>query len=160
MIFDKAGNLYGLSIGGTIANGCYGTGCGAIWKIPASTLGGGSAPITTLVTIPASLLVATNMARDTHGRFYGVGQVNQNPGVAWEASAGRGGTYAIKAIHTFCSIHDPQNNCTDGYNPSSIIVGPSGALYGTTYSGGANPGCSKRRHWPCVRHRVQPEGSP
>lgn len=43
-----------------------------------------------------------------------------------------GGT--VTTVYSFCA----QQNCTDGYQPDSLVQGTDGNFYGTTASGGAN----------------------
>jgi len=131
-------NLYGTTTQGG-ANGRGGT----IFKI---TPGGVLTTLYSFCSQPnctdgsqpfAALVQATN------GDFYGTT-------AAGGASAGYDyGTVfkitpsgTLTTLHSFCSQGAPPN-CTDGYQlQGALIQATNGDLYGTTYSGGANPGYS------------------
>ncbi len=55
-------------------------------------------------------------------------------------AAGVGGAYAqtLTTLYSFCSITNIGDICTDGSNPSHLILGNDGNFYGATSSGGTN----------------------
>jgi len=66
------------------------------------------------------------------GNLYGMtlGGGSKNNGILFKITPGG----EFTELYRFCS----QTNCTDGDGPSALLVAPSGNLYGTTSSGGAN----------------------
>jgi uncharacterized repeat protein (TIGR03803 family) len=74
----------------------------------------------------------TGLIEASDGNYYGT---------TWQDGANSGGTvYKITpagkftVVYNFCS----QANCADGTEPSTLVEGSDGNLYGVTYGGGAN----------------------
>ncbi|HUI41875.1 MAG TPA: choice-of-anchor tandem repeat GloVer-containing protein [Terriglobia bacterium] len=129
------GNLYGTTAaGGANTTGCYGNGCGTVFKItPSGTL-------TTLhsfcsqstCTDGAEPSAALVQAAD--GNFYGTTPAGGAYGQGTVFKITPGGE--LTTLYNFCS----QSNCTDGAEPSAALVQATGgnfAFYGTTYAGGS-----------------------
>jgi uncharacterized repeat protein (TIGR03803 family) len=122
LVLAPSGNFYGTTAsGGT--NGGYGTffeitPAGHYTVLHSFTEAEGSYP---------TVMLAAN------GNFYGTTNfygANENSGTLFEITA-RG---TVTILHNFCS----ETNCTDGANPSSLLVQASnGNLYGATAYGGA-----------------------
>jgi len=123
LFMDASGDLYGTTfVGGKGSNG------GTVFKV--SQEGhervlhtfrgayGGSGPETSVVIDASGNLYGTTL--------YGVGR-------------GRGTVFEItpdgkeKVLHNFCT-----GDCSDGADPSDLIIDAKGNLYGTTYGGGIN----------------------
>jgi len=80
-------------------------------------------------SIPNGLVQATN--GDVYGTTGGGGA--NNAGTVFKIIPG--GT--LTTLYSFCS----QSGCSDGVNPQAgLVQATNGDLYGTTYTGGANPG--------------------
>jgi uncharacterized repeat protein (TIGR03803 family) len=79
----------------------------------------------------------SSLVQGPNGKFYGTttggGSTtlcpwSQGCGTVFEISAAG----QVTTIYNFCS----QSDCADGQDPSAVIVGPGGNLYGTTTDGG------------------------
>jgi uncharacterized protein YceK len=144
LIFDDAGNLYGITVLGGSGGGCVrGQGCGTafmlapngdgtwtesvIFNFPDYSQGGASWPVAGLV-------------RDGSGNLYGtlsIGGPNcyshQSPhecGAVFELTPNGDGTWTEKVLHYFVG--------TDGSWPEAgLIFDTAGNLYGTTVWGGS-----------------------
>lgn len=77
-----------------------------------------------------------NLTINASGNLYGVtnGRVPQENGVVFELSPAGGGAWKETVLRSFCQ----DENCVDGRGPNGLTMDSSGALMGTTYSGGAN----------------------
>jgi len=130
LIFDAAGNLYGMTSSGGINNN-YGT----VFELTPKAGGGwtekvvhhfnnykkGVGPQASLIFDGAGNLYGTTYAGGAFG-----------PGTVFELTPEAGGGWTEKVLHSF------NNNGNDGYNPlDSLVFDASGNLYGTTYGGGA-----------------------
>ncbi len=129
-IFDKAGNLYGVTFdGGTNLNG-------TVYELKAGSwteeilhsfnvsAGDGQSPQGSLVM-------------DSAGNLYGVTPLGggRKLGIVYELTPQTGGTWKEKIIHTFVGG-------ADGRSPEAgLIIDKKGNLYGTTYQGGAGKNC-------------------
>jgi len=76
--------------------------------------------------------LAMNGAGQIFGVTYGRPDSSLN-GVVFELSPVSGG-WSERVLHSFCQAA----NCTDGRGPNGLALDATGALFGTTYSGGAN----------------------
>jgi len=129
-IFDKVGNLYGVTfLGGTYTNG-------TVYELKAGSLteeilhsfdvnaGDGESPQGALVI-------------DSAGNLYGVTPLGggRKLGIVYELSPEAGGAWKEKIIHTFVGG-------SDGRSPQAgLIIDKKGNLYGTTYQGGVAKNC-------------------
>jgi len=131
LIFDAAGNLYGMTdLGGTYN-------CGRVFELTPQTSGGwtekvlhnfdkngkdGCAPYGRLVFDSAGNLYGTTSA----GGEY-------NEGIVFELKHNSGGGWVEQILHAF------NRNGTDGYNSEAgLAIDSLGDLYGTTAQGGTN----------------------
>jgi uncharacterized repeat protein (TIGR03803 family) len=131
-IFDKAGNLYGVTfMGGTHLNGTVyelkaGSSTEEILHSFDLNAGDGQSPQGTLVM-------------DSAGKLYGVTPLggSRKLGIVYELMPQAGGTWNEKIIHTFVGG-------ADGRSPQAgLIIDRKGNLYGTTYQGGTGANCGK-----------------
>jgi uncharacterized repeat protein (TIGR03803 family) len=128
VIFDKAGNLYGTTVGGGANN------LGVVFELSPNGNGGwtetvlhsfaggidGQSPYSGLVLDPFGNLYGTTYG----GGAYGVG-------VVFQLKRGSGGLWTENVIHTF--------DVKTGSSPAGGLVFDSkGDLFGTTQGGGAN----------------------
>jgi uncharacterized repeat protein (TIGR03803 family) len=82
----------------------------------------------------------SSLAQGLDGNFYGTTQLGGTGSSAF-CSTGTGCGTAFKltpegvltTLYDFCS----QPNCTDGGEPSGVVLAPNGNFYGTTFGGGA-----------------------
>ena len=133
VILGSDGALYGT----TSNNGAYGH--GVVFQLTRGTDGkwtekvlcnfrdpkDGVAPFAVLTVDSAGNLYGTTIAGGSDGY-----------GTVFQLTPGAGGKWTEKALHSFRG--------TDGRGPfGGLIFDASGNLYGTTSSGGANPGCLK-----------------
>lgn len=130
LIFDTAGNLYGLSGSG----GKYGDDT-AYELIPTAT-GWREQILYSFGNGTDASRPTGNLIFDGSGNLYGValgGVINK--GAVFELSPATGGTWTEKVIHSF------DNNGTDGIGPNgTLAIDGSGNLYGTTVGGGPECG--------------------
>jgi uncharacterized repeat protein (TIGR03803 family) len=135
LIFDSAGNLYGVTSGpvakSSLAFELVPDGNGkwterVLYRFCSLTkCADGSIPVGPLVI-------------DATGKLYGTtnyGGATDN-GVVFELSPRPEGLWTEKVLYNFCSISD----CPDGSYPGSLIADSAGNLYGTTYYGGTEHG--------------------
>ena len=131
------GDLYGTTWQGGSSNpaGCYGRGCGTVFKItPSGTL-------TTLYSFCSESgcadgeLPLAGLVQATNGDFYGTtssGGANGGGTVFRITPRGK-----LTTLYSFCS--QGGNQCTDGYRPQAgLAQATNGDFYGTTFDGGAN----------------------
>lgn len=132
VIFDTAGNLYGVTVGGGAYEG------GVVYELMPQAGGGwtqkwlhqfgqgtdGSAAVGNLVFDPAGNLYGVTRGGGTYGQ-----------GTVFELLPQAGGLWTEKILHSFSETG------ADGGDPEAgVILDSAGNLYGTTLSGGANQG--------------------
>ena len=131
LVFDKAGNLYGVTAAGGTGN-CY-TGCGTVYKLTPSSGSWNLSAIydfqgTTDGANPAGVVL--DDAGNLYGTAYGGG--TYNVGTVFELTPSGSG-FTEKTLHSF--------QTTEAYNPDSgLIFDGSGNLYGSTTYGPGNSG--------------------
>ncbi len=128
--------LYGTtrSGGGT---GCYNNlGCGTVFSLNLTT---GAETILHSFTGGRDGAIPESSLTDVKGILYGTTEEGGNSNADC-FSLGCGtifsidlGTGAEKVLYTFCG----QEYCTDGASPDGALLNINGALYGTTFQGGA-----------------------
>lgn len=131
-IFDKTGNLYGVTfMGGTYTNGTVyelkaGSWTEEILHSFDPSAGDGESPQGALVM-------------DSAGNLYGVTPLGggRKLGIVYELTPEAGSTWKEKIIHTFVGG-------SDGRSPQAgLIIDKKGNLYGATYQGGDGSECGK-----------------
>jgi uncharacterized repeat protein (TIGR03803 family) len=125
LALDAAGNLYGTNSAGTIYNG------GVVFELSRSGIGWTFTPLYTFTRQEDGGNPQAGVIFDSHGNLYGTtptgGGINMN-GTVFELTAGSGGSWDYGVLWNFL---------TGGADPTdSLIFGPGGNLYGTTYGGG------------------------
>jgi len=127
VIFDKSGNLYGTtSFGGPLK--CSGIGCGTVFKL---THVANTWKFTTIHAFNYSngAYPAGNLIMDSAGNLYGStlgGGSTYNGGVAFKLSPTQTG-WSETVLHVFGAPGD-------GQEPSSLLLGASGHLFGSVPS--------------------------
>jgi hypothetical protein len=141
VVFDKAGNLYGLATLGCVEE----DGCGKIFKAPAALLDGTQPKkkIKILYEFPYAPGDQPNgMVRDKAGNLFGVEYSggSQSLGSVWEVSppTSKNGAWTSRNIHEFCLTQN-SGSCDDGYGPAGVpALDGKGDLFGTTLSDGGS----------------------
>jgi uncharacterized repeat protein (TIGR03803 family) len=126
VVFDAAGNLYGVT-SGTDNSG----GCGTVYELSPTASGWAETTLYEFGRNPHDACGPTwGVTIDKSGRLYGAaGGGAESEGAVFQLARTQDGTWIENVIHSFSGI--------DGYIPSSgLIVDSSGNLYGTTSSGG------------------------
>jgi uncharacterized repeat protein (TIGR03803 family) len=131
LIFDVAGNLYGTTSAG--GNPVCSSGCGVVFRLTPNS--GGTWTEKVLHSFGKGKDAANPYAGlvfDAHGNLYGTTYQGgaYNAGTVYKLTAGVGGTWTEKVLHSF-------GKGTDGDNSdASLIFDKAGNLYGTAAGGG------------------------
>lgn len=146
LIFDSAGNLYGVtSVGGKTSRTCKNSeGCGMVFELSPSGTGYTETILYTFTGAPDGQEPVGSLVFDAAGNLYGVTNQGGNKtktcwdpfgcGVVFELSPGSGGTWSESILYTF-------SGGADGASPvGPLVFDSTGNLYGTTLYGG-NPTC-------------------
>jgi uncharacterized repeat protein (TIGR03803 family) len=125
LVFDPAGNLYGMAS----------SGLGDVFELEPGSQGW-------TLTVLHDRGQRTNLILDQAGNLYGpmaaVGKYGE--GAISELVRGQG--WKENWLYSFCSDQDQKGLCLDGWDPfAGVTWGPGGTLYGTTLYGGSSPYC-------------------
>jgi len=147
LVWDPAGNLYGMTVAGGDLSACSGGGCGTVFQLSPPATQGGSWSETALYSFTGQsngYLPLGGVIRDGSGNLYGTTYFGGDPlcdesgstgcGVVFKLAppAVSGGTWTETTLHSFLGG-------TDGADPSSgVTFGKGNALYGTTFLGGSS----------------------
>lgn len=134
LIFDAAGNLYGITAGG----GAYGY--GTVFKLAPGTGGKWTESLLHSFNNANGAGPQTGLIFDTVGNLYGTTlyggasgtNCGQGCGTVFQLSPGTNGKWTEKVLRNFNSI------AKDGFSPyAGLVFDAAGNLYGTTAGGGA-----------------------
>jgi uncharacterized repeat protein (TIGR03803 family) len=132
LIFDKAGNLYGV----TYYGGSTGNDDGTVFELSPGSDGKWTESILHVFQGTDGFYPVGSLVIDTSGNLYGVTSAG-GPGccgTVFELSPSPGGVWTENILHSFT-----QANGDGGSPQAGVIMDSSGNLYGTTQAGG-NPG--------------------
>lgn len=137
LIFDAAGNLYGVTGYGGSGSGCQGTGCGIVFQLKPETNGKWTEKILRRFYYPRS--PAGALILDAAGNLYGMTGAGGSSGCR---GIGCGTVFRLapttKGEWTQTILHRFHADGRDGAIPAaSLIFDSAGSLYGTTQVGGA-----------------------
>jgi uncharacterized repeat protein (TIGR03803 family) len=148
MVQATGGNLYGTTYnGGANTTGCFGFGCGTVFKItPSGTL-------TTLYSFCSQTGCTDGtepfggLVQVTDGNFYGTTYAGGSGVNCRTPKVGCGTIFKITpsgtltTLYSFCS----ESGCTDGAGPETgLVQGSGGNFYGETVQGGNITNCLSR----------------
>jgi uncharacterized repeat protein (TIGR03803 family) len=140
LILDSLGNLYGAAAGGGDPS-CGVTGCGVVFKLERTTKGGWAEIILHTFAGPDGANPTTGLTWDTAGNLYGSTVAGGAPnfcgadcGVVFRLSPTMTGTWKFSVLHRFTKGGEDTN--VNGASPGTLIVDSSGAIYGSTATGG------------------------
>lgn len=146
VVFDAEGALYSTTAsGGTQnCNTIVGTSCGTVFKLTPPTTPGGDWTLTTLYAFAGGQDgsgpfggVVFDASGALYGTTSGIGTVSKSTVFKLTPPASPGGAWTESVLYRFCS----RSSCRDGSeSEAGLIFDASGALYGTTYRGGAPKG--------------------
>jgi len=132
LIFDKAGNLYGVTAGG----GAYGQGT-VFQLVPGANNTWKESVLYSFQDNGVDGRIPLGgLTFDVAGNLYGTTSTGgaNGGGIVFELSPGANGTWTYSVLYNFCST----SGCPDGAHPvGSPIFDAAGNLYGTTLYGGA-----------------------
>jgi uncharacterized repeat protein (TIGR03803 family) len=136
LLLDSAGNLFGTtSGGGTMAGSCASSGCGVIFKIDPA---GKETAIYTFAGMLDGASPKASLMQDSSGNLYGTtanGGSSSSAGTVFKLDT----TGKETVLHSFSDV-------PDGADPlGSLLLDPSGTIYGTT-SGGGTLNCNPNPH--------------
>jgi len=143
LIMDSSGNFYGTATeGGNGDAACY-EGCGVVFKLAADGTETVLYSFCSQANCSDGAAPYAGLIMDGSGNLYGTTAAGGNGNAACQEGCGvvfklaPDGTETV--LYGFCS----QANCSDGDAPyAGLIMDGAGNLYGTTFSGGLNVGCS------------------
>jgi hypothetical protein len=136
LVFDSAGNLYGVAFyGGSTA--CGGGGCGVVFKLtPASNGDWTESTIYTFAGEADGSYPSSPLIFDKSGNLYGVtygayGSGGIGSGTAYRLSPNEDGSWSFHLLYTF------GKKAGDGMQPyGPLVFDSAGNLYGATFTGG------------------------
>jgi uncharacterized repeat protein (TIGR03803 family) len=140
VIFDGAGNLYGITQYGGTRNE------GTVFKLSPNSHGSWSESVLYSFCFLTNCSDGQNptsaLIFDAAGNLYGTTQSGgaHSDGIVFKLKPNSDGSWSESVLHSFCSL----TNCSDGAVPirAGLIFDTAGNLYGTTFSGGVAGQCN------------------
>ncbi len=133
LIMDGKGALFGTTTNGGGSGNCNSLGCGAVFKLSRSGSSYKESVLYGFRNYPDGANPYAALVFDGNGALYGTtasgGHVGYGLGTVFKLTPSPGG-YTESTIHWF------HGNRDGAYPHSDLIIGASGALYGTTTAGG------------------------
>ena len=133
MVMDAAGNLYGVTTTGGLAN-CFGNTCGVVFKLTPSSSGHWTETVLHKFTGGSDGYFPNSLIMDSAGNLYGTtpygggngGQCNGGTGcgIVFKLSPRPTGPWPETVLYRFSG--------TDGAQPDALAFDSLGNLYGTT----------------------------
>ena len=134
LILDKAGNLYGTTVGG--GTGCSSGGCGTVFRLAPD---GSETVLYSFAGGTDGAYPEAGLIRDGSGNFYGTTNGGGNSGCDGE---GCGTVFGLAPDGTETVLHVFAGGTSDGSIPvAGLIMDKSRNLYGATVSGGSDANC-------------------
>jgi uncharacterized repeat protein (TIGR03803 family) len=130
LVFDQQGNIYGTTSAG--GSGACSGGCGTVYRLSHDNGGWSSSVLYSFQGYsPDDFSPFGGVIFDQAGNLYGTAQGGPlNAGTVYQLTPNNG-SWSKSTIYEF----DAGNN--QGFEPyASLLLGPSGAMYGTTQAGG------------------------
>jgi len=142
LTLDGAGNLYGATLYGGLANGCYGTGCGVIFKMSLRNSSWIFSPLYTFTGAGDGAFPDARVVFGPNGALYGSTITGGNG----DYQFGTGVIFSLQPPpHASGRFSDPWletplyrfGNVNDGNYPTgNLVFDAVGNIYGTTQNGG------------------------
>jgi len=146
LLMDKAGNLYGTTLGGGVQSNYCGVGCGTVFELSPS--GKDTWSETVIYSFQGNGNDTTNpwanVIADRAGNLYGTATLGGNYndcnfggcGAVFELSPSKNGSWMEQVLYAFTSEKD-------GDTPyAGLVRDRTGNLYGTTFSGPRSANCA------------------
>jgi uncharacterized repeat protein (TIGR03803 family) len=141
LIFDSAGNLYGVTSGGGSEGVCVGVfpGCGTVFELVKANGWQDQILHRFYYSLTDGDYPSGKLVFDSQGNLYGTtesggaGAHGLYHGTVFEMKPSNG-SWTESLIYDFCQ----KVNCDDGSGPSAGMIAINGQLYGTAGSGGAS----------------------
>jgi len=144
VIFDGAGNLYGVAYYGGDLSGCFSMGCGVVYELSPSSSGAWTQTVLHTFRVTGDGINPFGaLTFDSAGNLYGVtygGGISTSCGgfgcgIVFKLTPNVGG-WSEKILHAFTGGSD------GAYAQPSVTVDASGNVYGVTLYGGDTTKCS------------------
>jgi uncharacterized repeat protein (TIGR03803 family) len=134
-VFDRQGNLYGVTELGPLGNGCLGNeGCGTVYQLKPNGDGTWSESVIHAFNGSDAALPSAAPSFDPQGNLDGTADGHAGAGtfptVVYQLSPASNGTWTESILYQFPSSPDS--------GPGALTFDPAGNIYGVTAGGGVN----------------------
>lgn len=138
VIRDEQGNLYGTTVLGGLAKGCFGNGCGTVFKLDPA---GKETVLYTFTGGKDGGYPSGPIVRDAAGNLYGATAYGGDLGCF--PPYGCGTVFKLNSAGKETVLHTFTGQGGDGAHPwSGLVRDQENTLYGTTTEGGTGPNCT------------------